>query len=92
MTNFPRLFVAVLFVLTPFLGGCVSSAPQIVQWTHPMSGEYLFAFDHENCATESSGDLASPVFFSCMTSLGYYQVGEPGPAGPAGTTTVSLAR
>ena len=59
------------------LSGCASegrAAASSYAWSHPMSGEYLFAYDHGQCADQARGDLDAPLFFSCMQDLGYYQI------------------
>ena len=71
-----KLFIA-LGVLA--LGGCAAQ-PASFSWYHPEGGEYLFAYDSNECtaAVASAGrqlgnDLNGP-FFQCMHARGYYLV------------------
>ncbi len=71
-------FIVAVGVLA-FLGGCTAGAPEY-SWFHPQGGEYLFAYDKDECEAEviSQGtrlgtDLAGP-FFTCMHSRGYFLV------------------
>lgn len=68
----------VLLVITACLlfSGC-SAKPTVYSWYHPLGGEYLFAYDHDQCAGELAqaglvaGLDADGPFFSCMKSRGY---------------------
>jgi hypothetical protein len=65
--------------------GC-GSQPPAYTWSHPASGEYLFAFDLRECTDQARDALArsgsparqptsqSPPLFACMTERGYFLV------------------
>ena len=70
----------VIFVcLAAMLGACSTAAPEF-SWFHPQGGEYLFAFDSDECRTEVAaqgttlGTDTSGPFFSCMHARGYFLV------------------
>ncbi len=72
---------AVLVALV--LGGCAAQSPTF-SWYHPQGGEYLFAYDRDQCTTavQEQGlnlgtDLQGP-FFQCMHQRGYYLVNDTG--------------
>jgi hypothetical protein len=65
------------------LGGCAAQSANF-SWYHPQGGEYLFAYDREECANlvQSQGlslgtDIKGP-FFQCMHRRGYYLVNDTG--------------
>lgn len=67
--------IALLAICTLFTG-CTAKSP-VYSWYHPLGGEYLFAYDHDQCVGELSksgllpgADINGP-FFSCMQSRGY---------------------
>ena len=53
--------------------GCAATDEQYA-WSHAMSGDYLFAFDHGQCADQVAGATAGPEFFTCMQGLGYFLI------------------
>ena len=72
-----------LFLTVGALGGCALKAP-VFSWYHPQGGEYLFAFDSDECKAvvaeqglQLGTDLDAP-YFQCMQQRGYYLVGENG--------------
>jgi hypothetical protein len=65
--------------------GCAQQPAPEYAWSHAASGEYLFAFDVDECGAEASRigtagssapvvPTASPAFFACMRERGYYLV------------------
>jgi len=65
------------------VGGCASNSPSF-SWYHPQGGEFLFAYDRDDCTgqVERQGlvlgtDTRGP-FFRCMHERGYYLVNEAG--------------
>ncbi|MEM7077188.1 MAG: hypothetical protein AAF513_01045 [Pseudomonadota bacterium] len=80
-----RLLVAMAVLLA--LGGCMTQG-EVYTWSHPMGGEYLFAFDKAECeagvgpteVAQSSDPSMGPEgpFFTCMLDRGYYLVSERG--------------
>ena len=50
-------------------------------WYHPLGGEYLFAYDHNQCTAEvealgmSPGADQNGPFFTCMRDRGYSLIG-----------------
>ena len=76
MSKLRPIFVVCLLAV---LGGCSAAAPEY-SWFHPQGGEYLFAYDKDECTAEVAAqgaqlgtDLSGP-FFSCMHSRGYFLV------------------
>jgi hypothetical protein len=68
------------------MSGCSTTGPTY-SWYHPFGGEYLFAFDHNECVSELADmgmmpgtDIDGP-FFKCMQNRGYSLV-EPSPPPP----------
>ena len=70
-----------LFIIGAFLalGGCAAQ-PASFSWYHPEGGEFLFAYDSNECATTVAAaghrlgaDIDGP-FFQCMHARGYYLV------------------
>jgi len=79
------LIKTALIALTLSTLGACSHQPREYSWSHHDSGEYLFAFDAEDCNGTAGGFSAtlpdaqtamnaSPVFFDCMQNLGYFLV------------------
>ncbi len=68
------LLVSMLGVV--FLGGCTHQKAAFT-WYHPHGGEYLFAYDRENCTEAvlaqnlSLGTDTDGPFFQCMRKRGY---------------------
>ena len=82
MKNVANKSVAAALFLA-VLGGCAAQNPSF-SWYHPQGGEYLFAYDRDECTdtVQSQGlslgtDLKGP-FFQCMHRRGYYLVNETG--------------
>lgn len=72
----PKLFIVAAFLA---LGGCAAQ-PSTFSWYHPEGGEFLFAYDSNECAEAVTAagktlgaDLDGP-FFQCMHARGYYLV------------------
>ena len=68
--------VTAVLAACALFAGC-SAKPPVYSWYHPLGGEYLFAYDHDECVGElaESGllpgaDVNGP-FFVCMRSRGY---------------------
>ena len=66
-------------LFSTLLGACAAHSPDF-SWYHPQGGEYLFAYDRDECETVVSEqglnlgtDIAGP-FFQCMHARGYYLV------------------
>ncbi len=61
------------------LGGCAAQ-PATFSWYHPAGGEYLFAYDSNECTaavTRQGGELGTDIdgaYFQCMHARGYYLV------------------
>ncbi len=61
------------------LSGCAAQ-PETFAWYHPAGGEYLFAYDSDECSdavTRQGGELGTAIdgpFFQCMHARGYYLV------------------
>jgi len=62
------------------LGGCGHLAGQPTNsfsWYHPQGGEYLFAYDHNQCDAllasrgQRKGTAIDGPFFNCMRDRGY---------------------
>ena len=74
------------------LAGCQQQTPGF-SWYHPQGGEYLFAYDKDQCKAsvvaeglQLGSDLDGP-FFTCMLERGYYLVdGAKVLRAPAGQT------
>jgi hypothetical protein len=82
MLNFPSsvrciarpaaLCVAAAFAVTG--AGCAQQGP-VYGWSHPSGGEYLFAFDRDECSgSAASAGKAGDAFFDCMKERGYLRV------------------
>ena len=76
-----RIMKMKLLIVGAFLmlGGCAAQ-PASFSWYHPEGGEFLFAYDSNECATtvtaagrELGSDIDGP-FFQCMHARGYYLV------------------
>ena len=71
--NIPGLLAGLL------LGGCAAQ-PASFSWYHPAGGEYLFAYDSDECTetvAREGGELGTDTngpFFQCMHARGYYLV------------------
>lgn len=64
----------VFVVLTSaVMNGCAVAGEQYA-WSHSSSGDYLFAYDQDQCAVLTAGDTSGPEFFGCMRKLGYFLV------------------
>ena len=70
--------VAIVF-FSSLLGACASHSTDF-SWYHPQGGEYLFAYDRDECEMVVSDqglslgtDIKGP-FFQCMHARGYYLV------------------
>jgi hypothetical protein len=68
-----------LIAVAALASGCAQHAPTF-SWHHPMGGEYLFAYDKNECegAVTAQGlalgsDTEGP-FFQCMEERGYFLV------------------
>ena len=74
------------------LGGCATGGPTY-SWYHPQGGEYLFAYDRDDCQAHpqaASSQVSAPQFatdaldapegpfFDCMHQRGYYLVDSAG--------------
>ena len=87
-----------LAVSLSFLSGCVAQQSSY-SWYHPQGGEYLFAYDRDQCESASveqglalTSDIESP-FFHCMHERGYYLVdGDVVIQGPETTTVANGPR
>ena len=54
--------------------GCAQQGP-VYGWSHPAGGEYLFAFDLNECSARApSAAEADQAFFDCMKDRGYLRV------------------
>lgn len=54
--------------------GCAQQGP-VYGWSHPAGGEYLFAFDVDECsASAPPAGEADQAFFDCMKKRGYLRV------------------
>ncbi len=68
-----------IVVLAIAASACSHQAPTF-SWYHPMGGEYLFAYDADECKTavneqgRSLGTDTQGPFFQCMHARGYYLV------------------
>lgn len=81
--------VAVLFLGTSFVTGCASTGDQYA-WSHDMSGDYLFAYDQNQCSDQAAGNTSAPEFFGCMESLGYYLI-DPATGAPVAALNAGVA-
>jgi len=70
-------------LLALILGGCAGQNPTF-SWYHPQGGEFLFAYDRDECTNvvQAQGlslgtDMGGP-FFQCMHQRGYYLVDDAG--------------
>ena len=64
-----RLLLAAIVALASLAGtGCAQKSP-VYAWSHPSGGEYLFAFDTQECGADTD-----EAFFTCMQSRGYFLV------------------
>lgn len=73
-----KAFISII-VAVGVLAGCQQQAPSF-SWYHPQGGEYLFAYDKDQCEAavvaeglQLGADLSGP-FFACMLDRGYYLV------------------
>lgn len=68
-----------ILLCSALLGACATQNPTF-SWYHPMGGEYLFAYDRDECETSvveqgmTLGTDTQGPFFQCMHSRGYYLV------------------
>lgn len=80
-----HLLIAALAGAGIAASGCARQPAPEYAWSHAASGEYLFAFDVDECGEEASrmepggssaalAPTASPAFFACMRARGYYLV------------------
>lgn len=68
--------VIALLAACALFSGCTAKPP-VYSWYHPIGGEYLFTYDHDQCVDKlaESGlvpgtDVNGP-FFHCMQSRGH---------------------
>jgi len=83
-----RLLLTAIFALASMAGtGCAHKSP-VYAWSHPSGGEYLFAFDTQECGADSG-----EAFFICMKSRGYFLVDPDSgqPVADAGEALVLMA-
>ena len=73
----------IFIALAAGLAACSHQTPSF-SWYHPMGGEYLFAYDANECEASVAAqgkqlgvDTEGP-FFQCMHSRGYYLVDAEG--------------
>ncbi len=63
------LLLGAIVTLASMAGtGCAQKSP-VYAWSHPAGGEYLFAFDTQECGADTG-----EAFFTCMQSRGYFLV------------------
>lgn len=70
-----KVLFVVLFSLA--VSACSSTQAPVYSWFHPQGGEYLFAYDQDECVAELAADgtqLGTDTkgpFFDCMRDRGY---------------------
>ena len=75
------------FLIVGLTSACTTSPGPTYSWYHPLGGELLFSFDHNECVSQLAAigivpgtDLNGP-FFKCMQNRGYSLV-DPSPRLP----------
>ena len=75
----PFARAATAIALAAITSTACSQQPVAYGWSHPMSGEYLFAYDKRECnaQTPETANVQSATqgpFFACMRARGYFLV------------------